>query len=148
MEEPFRAELGRASFDTQDRVGTLSQELMVLYLRRRVLPHVKACYNEALKRDGTVGGRLIVSYQIAKGEVMMASVSASAVTVNDPAFDTCLERAAWKLEVPAGRLDTRRYDVRYPIHLTPPEGGKAASSESEVSPLVQMMLDSAEILAR
>jgi len=148
MEEAFRAELGRASFNAHDRVGMLSQELMSLYLRRRVLPLVRACYNEALKRDGTIGGRVIMSYQIAKGEVMMASVSTRSLTTADPVFDQCLERAAWKLEVPAGRLDTQRYDVRYPVQLTPPEGGKAPSLDSELSPLVKMMLSGAEILAR
>jgi hypothetical protein len=148
MEETFRAQLGRASFDTDARVGALSQDLMSMYLRRRVLPRVKACYNEALRRDGTLGGRVVVSYQIAKGEVMAAAVATTSLSAQDPSLDRCLERAAWKLEVPAGRLDARRYDVRYPVQLSPPEGGKAPSSESELSPLVQMMLDSAEILAR
>ena len=78
----------------------------------------------------------------------MSAVSTEALNARDEKLDACLLEAAWKLNIPAGQLDATRYEVTYPIQLTAPEGGRAPSESAPLSPLVEMMLDSAEVLAR
>ena len=98
--------------------------------------------------DPTLGGQAMFTYQLGKGEVMRASVDVSELSGEDASLRRCLDEAAWSLQIPAGQRDATRYLVHYPIRLVPPENAQARGEESELSPLVEMMLDGADILAR
>jgi hypothetical protein len=114
---------GRARGDER---GRLDEKIFRRYLGTRVFPRARACYNLALGRDQTLGGRVLFEFEVGKGEVMRASAETTALSTRDPVFERCLLEAAWMLDIPAGRLDDQVYRVRYPLVFNPPRTGKPA----------------------
>ena len=78
-------------------------------------------------------GRVVLTLEIAKGEVMAADVSQVALERPDPQLLACLREAAWALDVPAGKLDGRIYQLRYPLRLVAPAAGKTEGSVERMS---------------
>ncbi len=148
MTEQARAGIERAGASGASQVGLLTPEISRHYLRTRVLPRARACYNQALARNGVQGGRVILEMEVGKGEVMLARVGKVELVAKDEKLTTCLEDAAWALSIPAAELDTQVYRIRYPIQLTAPEGGKPPSANDGNDPFVDLMVKQADILAR
>ena len=112
--------------------GFLDWRIFKRYLGTRVYPRARACYNMALTRDQTLGGRVVFTFEVGKGEVMLAEIAEIELTTPDPELRRCLLEAAWSLTIPVGQLDDQLYRLRYPLVLTPPEGG---TSRMSVDPL-------------
>lgn len=107
----------------EDR-GYLDQKIFRRYLGTRVFPRARVCYNKAIARDQTLGGRIVFEVEVGKGEVMLARVDATGLNQRDPALEACLLEAAWALEIPAGHLDQQIYRVRYPVVFNPPSDAR------------------------
>ncbi|NVB36302.1 VWA domain-containing protein [Pseudenhygromyxa sp. WMMC2535] len=138
------AQAGRVGWQA---VGQLDGDIILRQLRSRVLPRARACYNKALTRNQVLAGQVELAMEVGKGEVMMAGVAEAELNYGDDALVTCLEEAAWALDVPAGHLDTQVYQVRYPLDFEPPEGGRPPSTGERSDPMLERLLDSAEVLA-
>jgi Mg-chelatase subunit ChlD len=131
------AQSGRRS---QQR-GYLDDKIFRNYLTTRVLPRARVCYNHAVTRDLTQGGRVVLEMEVGKGEVMAARVKSSALLFDDATLVACLTEAAWALDVPAGKLDDSIYVVRYPLVLTPPKSDRAqAKVERNQDEVLQILL--------
>jgi len=109
--------------------GFLDWRIFKRYLGTRVYPRARACYNMALTRDQTIGGRVVFAFEVGKGEVMHAEIAEIELDQPDEELKRCLLEAAWSLTIPAGQLDDQLYRLRYPLHLKPPEGGTPRMSE-------------------
>jgi hypothetical protein len=103
--------------------GRLNRSIFSYYLRTRVLPRARVCYNHAISRNQVQAGRVALEMEVGKGEVMVARTADVKLDHADPKLVACLTEAAWALDIPAGKLDDRLYRVRYPLRLSPPEGG-------------------------
>jgi len=115
------AQSGRRS---QQR-GYLDDKIFRNYLTTRVLPRARVCYNHAVTRDLTQGGRVVLEMEVGKGEVMAARVRSSTLLHTDEPLVSCLTEAAWALDVPAGKMDDNVYVIRYPLVLTPPKSDRS-----------------------
>jgi len=111
---------GRGGFE---RKGYLDRKIFRHYLTIRVLPRARVCYNHALTRNPAQSGRALLQMEIAKGEVMLATVDSAQFDVTDDKLNRCLGEAAWALDIPAGKLDDKVYVLRYPLVLVPPQDG-------------------------
>jgi len=117
---------GRGRVD--DR-GHLDEKIFRRYLGTRVFPRARACYNQALGRNQTLGGRVLFEFEVGKGEVMLATTDITGLSERDPGFERCLLEAAWALDIPAGKLDEQIYRVRYPLVFNPPRTGRPSMDE-------------------
>lgn len=125
-----------------DERGYLDEKIFRTYLGTRVFPRARACFNKALARNQTLGGRVVFELEVGKGEVMHAKVDATGLREHEPTFEACLLEAAWALEVPAGRLDDQAYRVRYPVVFNPPAGGRPAMEDDPLGPgTVELLLN-------
>ncbi len=104
--------------------GRLSDRIVQHYLRMRVWPRARVCYNRAIARNQVQGGRVVLEFELGKGEVMMARPSSIALDNPDPQFVACLTEAAWALDIPAAKLDDQAYVVHYPLAFQPPKNGQ------------------------
>jgi hypothetical protein len=138
------AQAGRVGWQA---TGQLDSSIIERQLRTRVLPRARACYNKALSRNGVLAGRVELSMEVGKGEVMMARLGAVTLNHDDPRLLTCLESAAWAMDVPAGNLDTQIYVINYPLEFTAPEGGKPPHTGEAADPMLEHLVRSAEALA-
>jgi hypothetical protein len=137
---------GRAGHEV---AGQLDERIFRRYLRQRVLPRTRACFNRALGRNRAQGGRVLFEIEVGKGEVMAAGVAQTElVEGSDPAFVDCLTEAAWALDIPAGHLDDRVYRIRYPVSFTAPEGGMPPSTTEGADPMFEMLMERADVLSR
>jgi len=148
MTETAKAKIARAGASTQRPQGQLDGDIFHWYLRRRVLPRAKACFDKAVARNQLQGGRVILEMEVGKGEVMFAHVANAQLTSPDDKLLECLDDAAWALEIPAAKLDERIYTLRYPIKLEPPRGGRARGEGDGQDAFVDMLVEQADILAR
>ena len=137
-----------ASGDGRAREGYIDQEIVKRYMHTRVFPRASACYNRALMSNQVLEGRVVFEFELGKGEVMSASVTNPELNYEIGSFIECLEDAAWALEIPAGRLDSETYRVRYPLRFTPPEGGQAPVTKDGPDPLFEMLIYKADTLAK
>ena len=140
--------IARSSNDGRPREGFIDQEIVKRYMHTRVFPRASACYNRALMGNQVLEGRVVFEFELGKGEVMSATVRDSAFNYEVASFQSCLQDAAWAMEIPAGRLDTGTYRVRYPLKFTPPEGGQAPSATDGNDPLVEILVNKASTLAK
>jgi hypothetical protein len=145
-----RAGVDAVSGDGRLRRGELDADIIRRYIGTRVMPRTTACYNASLTRHRGQAGRFVFSFELGKGEVMLARVTDETLTHADPLLTRCMEEAAWKLEVPAGHLDGQVYLVRYPVKLTPPHGDAEATTTAAPidDTLYEIMMRRAEILSR
>lgn len=127
-EDQRTAELGiaQAGRGGVERKGYLDRKIFRHYLTTRVLPRARVCYNHSLVRDPVQAGRAVLHVEVAKGEVMLASIDGVELRSSDEKLVTCLGETAWELDIPAGELDDKVYVLRYPLRLVPPEEGKPA----------------------
>lgn len=124
-----------------DDPGRLDERIFKRYLGTRVFPRARACYNLALARNQTIGGRVLFEFEVGKGEVMRASIDPTGMTSNDLVFERCLVEAAWMLDMPAGKSDDQIYRVRYPLVFNPPRTGKPALTDDPLGPgTVELLL--------
>jgi hypothetical protein len=125
------AELGiaQASRGYGTQRGHIDSHIVHHYLRTRVLPRARVCYNHALARNQVQRGRVTLEIEVGKGEVMLARAAEAKLDFSDESLVECLTEAAWALEIPAAKLDDKVYTVRYPLNLVPPKGGKTPSTE-------------------
>lgn len=124
-----------------DDPGRLDEKILKRYLGTRVFPRARACYNLALARNQTIGGRVIFEFEVGKGEVMRASTDPTDMSTHDLAFERCLIEAAWMLDIPAGKLDDQIYRVRYPLVFNPPRTGRPAIADDPLGPgTVELLL--------
>lgn len=121
--------------------GRLDEKIFRRYLGTRVFPRARACYNQALARNETLGGRVVFEFEVGKGEVMRALTDPSALSTHDLAFERCLLEAAWMLDIPAGKLDDQIYRIRYPLVFNPPRTGRPTISDDPLGPgTVELLL--------
>src|SRR5690606_35575695 len=64
------AQAGRVGWQA---TGQLDSNIIERQLRTRVLPRARACYNQALTRNQVLSGRVALTMEVGKGEVMLAS---------------------------------------------------------------------------
>ena len=143
-----RSRIAQAGRGGTPAVGQLDAALIRRYLRTRVLPRARACYNRALARTVGQSGRVVLDIEIGKGEVMRARVGQDHLARTDPKFIECLTEAAWALEVPAGNLDGQVYRVNYPVSFVAPADNRGPSTDEGPDPVFQRLLDSADVLLR
>lgn len=136
-----RLDLSWAGRGRVDERGRLDEKIFRRYLGTRVFPRARACYNLALGRNQSLGGRVLFAFEVGKGEVMLATTDAAGMSQRDPLFESCLLEAAWMLDIPAGKLDEQIYRVRYPLVFNPPRTGRPslADDPSDAS-TVEMLL--------
>lgn len=127
--------------------GQLDQLIIERQLRTRVLPRARACYNQALGRNQILAGEVELQMEAGKGEIMMAGLTRSTLNYDDDKLLECLERAAWMMDVPAGKLDTQVYVINYPLEFVPPEGGKPPSAGETSDPMFERLIESADVLS-
>lgn len=136
-----RMDISWAGRGRGDEHGHLDEKIFRRYLATRVFPRARACYNLALGRSQTLGGRVLFAFEVGKGEVMLATTDAAGMSERDPAFERCLLEAAWMLDIPAGKLDEQIYRVRYPLVFNPPRTGRPSMSEDPLGAgTVEMLL--------
>ncbi|MEX1362496.1 MAG: hypothetical protein AB1Z98_05180 [Nannocystaceae bacterium] len=132
-ERTARQTIAQASRGGFERKGYLDRKIFRNYLTTRVLPRARVCYNHALRRDPGQSGRAVMTMEVAKGEVMLASVDSIDFDRPDDKLRQCLGEAAWSLDIPAGKLDDKVYVLRYPVRLVPPADGKRADVVESLS---------------
>ena len=100
-----RACSARANAKTPDPIlgiascaGTLDKEIIRRIVRRH-LNEVKYCYEQALARQPTLDGRLVVQFTIAGTGQVLASVVQSS-TLGSPAVEMCVVNAVKRWEFP------------------------------------------------
>lgn len=120
--------------------GYLDQKIFRYYLTTRVLPRARTCYNRALNRLPTQGGRVMLEIEVGKGEVMLARTKEADLDTPDPKLVKCMTEAAWALDIPSGKLDDQIYRLRYPLNLIAPEEGKLTGSVTQLSDDVMEIL--------
>ncbi len=124
-----------------DERGYLDEKIFRTYLGTRVFPRARVCFNKALARNQTLGGRVVFELEVGKGEVMHAKVDTAGINEREATFEACLLEAAWALEIPAGRLDDQVYRVRYPVVFNPPAGGRPSMEDDPLGPgTVELLL--------
>ena len=138
------AQAGRVGWQA---TGQLDAKIIERQLRTRVLPRARVCYNQALTRNQVLSGRVALTMEVGKGEVMMATLASATFNYDDPRLLSCLEGAAWALDVPAGNLDTQVYVINYPLEFVAPEGGQPPHTGETADPMFERLLRSAEVLA-
>ena len=127
--------------------GQLDSMIVERQLRTRVLPRARACYNQALTRNQVLAGEVELRMEAGKGEIMMAGLTKATLNYQDDKLLTCLERAAWAMDVPAGKLDTQVYVINYPLEFVPPEGGKPPTTGESSDPMFERLIRSADVLS-
>ena len=137
-----RQSIEQAGRGGQETRGRLDRKIFRHYLTTRVLPRSRVCYNHALARDPLQAGRVMLEFEIGKGEVMSAAVTDTELGSKDDKLTSCLAEAAWALDVPAGKLDDKVYVLRYPLRLVPPEGGQPAQVEGISDEMMELLLGS------
>jgi hypothetical protein len=144
-----RTQITQAGRAGHQVAGQLDGRIFRRYLRLRVFPRSKVCFNRALGRNQTQAGRVMFDIEVGKGEVMAARVAEADLTeASDPAFIQCLTEAAWALDIPAGHLDDRVYRIRYPITFSAPEGGVPPSTTEGTDPIFELLMERADVLAK
>lgn len=144
-----RQQITQAGRTGQEIAGQLDASIFRRYLRQRVLPRSRSCFNRALARNQTQGGRVTFDIEVGKGEVLLARLAD--ITLTDPgdvAFVECLTEAAWALDIPAGHLDDHIYRVRYPVAFEAPLGGVPPRTNEGPDPIFEMLMERADVLAR
>ena len=140
------AEIGiaQASRGYGVRKGHIDRHIVRHYLRTRVLPRARVCYNRALARNQVQQGRVVLEIEVGKGEVMLARTAQAKLEFTDEDLVHCLTEAGWSLDIPAAKLDDEVYLVRYPLTLVPPVGGKKPALEDPLGTgTVELLLRSA-----
>ena len=127
--------------------GQLDSNIVSRQLRSRVLPRARACYNQALGRNQVIAGHVELRMEAGKGEVMMAGLLRSEFNYPDDKLLGCLERAAWSMDVPAGKLDTQVYVINYPLEFVAPEGGQPPQTGERSDPMFERLIRSADVLS-
>lgn len=149
MAREARTQITQAGRSGHEVAGQLDDRIFRRYLRLRVLPRTRVCFNRALARNQTQAGRVLFDIEVGKGEVMAARVAqAELVEASDPAFIDCLTEAAWALDIPAGHLDDRVYRIRYPISFAAPEGAMPPSTTEGTDPIFELLMERADVLAK
>jgi hypothetical protein len=127
--------------------GQLDVAIIQRQLRSRVLPRARACYNQALTRNQVLAGHVELRMEVGKGEVMMAGVIQATLNYPDTKLMSCLEAAAWAMDVPAGNLDAQVYVVNYPLDFAAPEGGAPPRTGESRDPMLERLIRSADVLS-
>lgn len=138
------AQAGRVGWQA---TGQLDNRIIERQLRTRVLPRARVCYNQALARNQVISGRVALTMEVGKGEVMLARLSSAQFNYADDRLLACLESAAWAMDVPAGKLDTQVYVINYPLEFVAPEGGQPPRTGESADPMLERLIRSAEVLA-
>lgn len=102
-----RVELGSANIDAIE--GNADKITRVVERRRGSMKH---CYDQALRQDPALEGRIIVGFVVSKGRVQDAQVSSNSTGNQDLA--RCIELKFRRMRFVAGI----EAEVRYPIVLT------------------------------
>ena len=140
--------VAQASYDGVIRKGHIDGEIVRRYMQMRVFPRASVCYNRELARNQVLEGRVSFDIEMGKGEVMYAGIGEQKFNYGvSKDFVDCLTEAVWALEIPAGKLDTEVYRVRYPLRFTPPRGGKAPKAGDDPDPMFQMLMERADTLS-
>jgi Mg-chelatase subunit ChlD len=135
-----RQSIQQAGRGGRDVKGYLDRKIFRNYLTTRVLPRARVCYNHALQRDAMQAGRVELTFEIGKGEVMLAGHGDTDLEQDDPKLVECLVEAAWALDIPAGKLDDKVYLLNYPLRLIPPETGEVAGEVEGISEEMMKLL--------
>lgn len=138
------AQAGRVGWQA---TGQLDSSIIERQLRTRVLPRARACYTQALTRNQVIGGRVELELEVGKGEVMMAKLGNAALNYADDRLLSCLETAAWAMDVPAGNLDSQIYVINYPLEFVAPEGGQPPRTGEAADPMFERLVESADVLS-
>ncbi len=128
--------------------GVLTDAIVRSYLRIRVLPRVRVCHRHAVARHRDQGGRVVLRFEIARGEVMGLGLEDVQLAHDDPKLLACLEDAGWALDVPAARRDDRVYVVRYPVRLLPAQARAPEVSEEDEATLRSLLEEAPRHRAR
>jgi hypothetical protein len=130
----------RAGRHGYQQKGFLDQKVFRYYLTTRVMPRARVCYNKALTRNPTQGGRVVLEMEVGKGEVMAARMKTAELDAGDAKLVDCMAEAAWSLDIPAGKSDDQIYRLNYPLKLIPPEDGTSVGSITQLSDDVMELL--------
>lgn len=103
--------------------GRIAPEKVVEQARAH-LPELRACYAEALKRDASLRGELVVSFAVEQdGKVRKPEILRS--TVGDADLATCITTTFGSFTMPASPAGEMR--VHYPIELAPEDLAKGTA---------------------
>jgi len=111
------------SSDGKIAEGRIAPEKIVEQARAH-LPELRACYAEALKRDASLRGEVVVSFAVEQdGKVRKPEVLRS--TVGDADLASCITTTFGAFAMPASPAGEMR--VHYPIVLAPEDLAKGAA---------------------
>jgi TonB family protein len=99
--------------------GALDKEIIRRIVRRNI-NQVRYCYDQALTRQPTLAGRVVVQFTIAGNGTVIASLLGNS-TLGAPAVESCIVQAVkrWEFPKPEGGGLVM---VSYPFQLTPAGG--------------------------
>ena len=114
--------------------GSLDKEIIRRIVRRHS-NEVKYCYEQELRRNPDLGGRITVQFTIAaSGQVTAAQLQSS--TVGNARVENCTVQAVRRWEFPM-RLDGDLATVYYPFVLTPARGTAPIAPSRAPAPAVE-----------
>lgn len=95
--------------------GTLDKDAIRKVVRAHI-DEVRACYNEGLKRDPELAGRIVLEFVIA-AEGAVSQVKIAETTVPDAQMGACVVSAAqtWVFPAPAGGSMSVTYPIVFAI---------------------------------
>jgi hypothetical protein len=118
---------GRSSgAQTIGAAGALDRVLVDDLLNRQLLPRARRCYAAGRQRVRGMEGRVFLTLELARGEVLTARVDGQ---IGEPTLRGCLVDAGYALTVPAARPGPgeERIEVSYVFELRPGTSGPSAA---------------------
>ena len=101
--------------------GGIDKTAMGTRIRKHMYRKVRYCYERALRTNTRLEGRLIVSFEIHRDEVVKASVGGM---FDQPRLRKCVTNAAYDLKIVVAKADANTtFRVRYPFRLRRSKNG-------------------------
>ena len=115
--EPFRLQ-SKARADDQARTGFIDKDMIARRVKAHVIPQARRCYEKLLRRDQTANGALKLHIEMARGEVLHASIP-----ILPPSLEpirACIEDAMYAMPVPKvhqGQAEELVSIANYPLRF-------------------------------
>lgn len=91
--------------------GKLSRPAFVGFVRARLSPKVRFCYERALMKNPALGGKIVAKWSSGGGKVKNISITQNELT---PQVGSCLKRVIASINVPL-EGNNCEYTVSYPF---------------------------------
>ncbi len=112
----------------QGRTGELDAEMISRRIRAHVIPPVRRCYEKLLRKDRTAAGSLTLHIEVARGEVLHASIPILPPSLLP--IRMCIEDAMYAMPMPQVRQGLAAQSItiaRYPLRFQMAQSGRKGS---------------------